>query len=132
MGERPGPGSSGRPDGGLTLGDLDQYGVGERNPVTGLYSAYNLPDGHPAEGREEGDYPPPTWAELLDCFELIVPDFASEYQVRLTVARRSMGWCEFRSLLFGLLAADTRLARHFRAKRNPEDEQPEGGDEHGG
>lgn len=51
----------------------------------------------------------------------MVADFASEYGIRLAVA--DLKWLEFLALMRGLLAADTRLRRHFAA----DDEPTEGG-----
>lgn len=48
-------------------------------------------------------------------------DFASEYGIRLATA--DVMWLEFVALLRGLLAADTRLRRHFA----DDDEPTEGG-----
>jgi hypothetical protein len=41
-----------------------------------------------------------------------VSDFASEYGIRLGRGD-FLSWREFRSLLAGLMACDSRLSRHF-------------------
>lgn len=114
MGGGAGPGSGGRRDGGQPQSDLealDQYGVGEKNPVTGLYENYDIPEGHAANRVDEGGTPV-EWETLIGQWPLIVADFASEYGVRLPGS--SMRWPEFQWLLHGLFAADTRISRFFR------------------
>ena len=117
MGIRYRPGSTGRLDGGASEGvdALDRYGIGEKDPVTGLYEAYDLPDGSPAHAGEAVE-----WTAILTRWPLIVADFASEYRVRLHRELPDLSWREFRDLIAGLLAADTRLARALQ----PETEAP--------
>lgn len=55
----------------------------------------------------------------------MVSDFASEYGIRLWL-RPVLGYREFRSLLTGLLSADSRVFRFFDGE--PPDPEPEGGD----
>lgn len=123
MGGRNRPGSRGRHSGGVPAdGDgldvLDQFGVGERNPLTGLYDTYNIPTGQQVNGAEGGTAEV-SWDQILGCFDLIVPDFASEYGVRLVEVRATMRWGEFRTLLLGLLSTNSRVFRRFAPPPGP-------------
>ena len=103
------------------LEDLDQYGYGEKDPATGIWSNYDIPAGHPANRLEEGPGQSIAWDAIVQQWPLIVADFASEYSIRLPTT--SMRWPEFDHLVSGLLAADTRLHRHFfPPKQDPTDE----------
>jgi hypothetical protein len=118
VGVRHQPGSSGRLPGGQTeqLSGLDaiaQYGIGERDPLTGLYEAYDIPEGHAAQGGAEEGHPV-TWTQLVEQWELIVADFTSEYGIDLRARRHTMPWRDFAIWAQGLMTADTRIARHFR------------------
>lgn len=133
MERRAGPGNdgraggSGRPEQQATgdLEDLDQYGYGEKDPATGVWSNYEVPAGHPANRLEEGPGKTIGWDSIVEQWPLIVADFASEYSIRLPGV--SMRWPEFDWLVSGLFAADTRLYRHFfPPKRDPNDEPEEG------
>ena len=84
-------------------------GRGNRDPVTGTFEWYEFPDGHAAT-QAEGSVV--SILTLCDQWDLVVADFASEYRIRL--AREPVSWPEFRTLLTGLLATDSRLWRHFR------------------
>ena len=44
-------------------------------------------------------------------------DFATEYGLHLMGVNRDLPWREFEVYLTGLLAADTRLYRHFAPER---------------
>ncbi len=125
------PGRVGRPVGGghpeepeaaSGLEAIAQYGVGERDPFTGSYEAYDFPEGHPAtQTAEEGRRV--TRDELLAApWDLIGADFASEYAIRLVGS--DIRWPEFRLLLTGLLSADTRIARYFAPARKDEGSRP--------
>ena len=70
----------------------------------------DLPPGHEGHGGQEGGV---SWAEVLEQWGLVEADWLSEYGERLTVAWPRLTWREFRVLVAGLLAADTRLGRHF-------------------
>lgn len=118
MGVRYRPGSASRHHGGAPhdgLDAIDRYGVGEKDPITGLYESYDLPEGHEAHGGETV-----AWQAILTRRPLLVADFASEYGIRLNGEMDRMTWREFADLTVGLLAADTRLARAFQ----PETEAP--------
>lgn len=52
----------------------------------------------------------------------MVADFASEYGIRLGTGE-FVAWREFEVLLGGLLAADTRLFRHFTSTQEVDDPQ---------
>ena len=126
MGDRYRPGTGSRLDGGDSddLAALDRYGIGERNPVTGLYESYDIPTGHRLLSDEE-EGTAVSWQQILECWDLVIPDWSSEYGHRLVAVKNEMFWSEFRAHLIGLLSADTRLSRHFR----PRTSQPEtGGD----
>lgn len=120
MERRAGPGNDGRAGGSgrsepQATGDLealDQYGYGEKDPATGVWSNYDIPAGHPANQTDEGPGGKViAWDAIVAQWPLIVADFASEYGIRLPAA--SMLWPEFDWLVSGLFAADTRLYRHF-------------------
>jgi hypothetical protein len=53
---------------------------------------------------------------------MLVADFHSEYGTELEPAMRVKPWRWFMYRVHGLLAADTRLARHFAAPETPDDE----------
>ena len=117
MGVGSGPKSAGGSAGGSAdspeatgLAAIARYGVGDQDPETGLYECYDVPD--------EVTDPGITVLDLLDEWPLVVPDFATEYGIRLAVA--DMSWVEFWSLLTGLLSTDSRLQRRFASKLEPE------------
>jgi hypothetical protein len=89
---------------------LDTYGIGAKDPVTGLYENYDIPAGHPANRLEEAGEAI-AWPAIAEQWPLIVADFASEYGVRLPDV--VMRWPEFEWLVSGLFAVDSRLRRHF-------------------
>jgi hypothetical protein len=112
VGERYIPGSGGRRDGGQPgdLEALDQYGIGEKDPATGIYPSYDVPKGHAAEATVE-DGTPITWDAIAGQWPLIVADFSSAYGIRLVGA--SMRWPEFAWHIHGLLQTESRLSRFF-------------------
>lgn len=122
MGDGGSPGTDSRHgDGGQPVDRLAEYdrlgfGVGRRDPVTGIYEVYDVPEWYKAKRRHEaaasegGGIP---WAEIFAQWGLLVADFASEYRIRLTTDIRCMTWREFKQLTRGLLAAETRLSRYF-------------------
>lgn len=97
------------------LAAIAQYGVGQRDPLTGTYESYDFPDGHPATLTEAEGATPVSWDTLRDKWPLIVADFSSEYTIRLAETR--MPWPEFWWHLTGLLATDTRINRHLTKAR---------------
>ena len=109
MGERSGPKS---PSGGDRhrdrFAESEQYGRGERDPLTGLYEWYEFPPDFLEEDQAQGI----SVLTLCEQWPLVVADFASEYGIRLATGE-FVAWREFEALLTGLLAADTRLYRHF-------------------
>lgn len=116
MGGGPRPGSTGRrSDGGQPesgVAGIEQYGRGQRDPASGLYEWYELPDGHSAAQAEGSTLSVLTLCEQWD---LVVSDFASEYGIRLHVEDPT--WAEFLTLVRGLLSTDSRLWRHFSEGR---------------
>lgn len=122
MGIRYQPGSTSRPSGGTPreprrFDHLAQYaapGAYIIDETTGEYSEYDLTPEQAAPRIE--------WDDLLAQWPLIVADFASEYHLRLHVDMDGMTWQEFRHLLQGVLAADTRLHRHFNVEKEPASE----------
>lgn len=55
------------------------------------------------------------WADILERWTLLVADFRDVYGT--SVSDESVGWVEFRSLVWGLLSSDTsRIARDLRPK----------------
>jgi len=52
---------------------------------------------------------------------LLIADFQSEYGIELEPAMRIRPWRWFEQRVHGLLAADTRLARHFAAPDREEE-----------
>ena len=125
MGGGSGPKSvGGSSDGGTgTVDGLDaiaQYGRGERDPETGLFDYYELPDDHEAHGGQGSE------VRLLDAIEqwpLLVADFVDR-GIRIHKERDSLTWAEFRDVLVGLLMdPNSRLWRHFsRDSDAPEDD----------
>lgn len=111
MGARAGPGSPGRRDqrgGERRFDHLAKYGRGRIiDEATGEYEWYEIPKD---EGRAV------TWQAILDQPRLIAADFLSEYGIRLSRVGNRLSWREFTLMVEGLLAADTRLSRHFRAQ----------------
>lgn len=104
------PGSESRLYGGIWRGDEAEnpYGRGQYDPVTGLWDYYEEPE-------EAGAHAGPLigWAELIGQWKLLESDFHEVYGADLSreVHRQTWRWFDVR--VQGLLAADTRLARHF-------------------
>jgi hypothetical protein len=92
-------------------GDPDPGAHGIYDHVTGLSDFYEQDDGDQGSAV--------TWEEILGHWDLLVADFAEHYGIRLHTRPR-MTWAEFRSLVAGLLAVESRL---WRATRPPEPEQ---------
>lgn len=116
MGARAGPGSAGRRDQGggeRRFDHLAKYGRGRIvNEATGEYEWYEIPKD---EGRTV------SWDAILNQPRLIAADFLSEYGVNLAQVGNGLSWRAFAWMVEGLLAADTRLSRHFRGDDGPAD-----------
>lgn len=114
MGDRPGPGSARRHDGGAPgdagLDAIAQYGRGDYDEATGLYEWYDLPSDHSAKRRQGGEV---AWRSLIEQWALLEADWSSEYGERLARVWPSLTWREFRTGVAGLLACDSRLSRYF-------------------
>ena len=50
---------------------------------------------------------------VVEQWDLLVADFRSEYGIGLALGE-PLPWREFRPLVVGLLAVDSRIARHFQ------------------
>jgi hypothetical protein len=123
VGARPEPGSTGRRDQGNESRDrggrrkfdhLAQYGRGRIvDEETGEYEAYEIPE---AQGV------PVSWSQILAEPQLIAADFRSEYGIRLADLGNDLSWREFATHVEGLLASDSRLARHLHAMNEEVDD----------
>ena len=118
------PGNVGRLDGGQTheprrFDHLAKYGRGRIiDEATGEYESYDL-SANEAEGT------PLDTLEVLDQIVLIKADFASEYGIHLhALPSSALTWWDFLDYLQGLMAANTRLARHFAPTQEPTEEAP--------
>ena len=121
VGDRPksvGGGRDSSPKGATGLAAIEQYGRGEKDPVTGYYDWYDLPEDHAAHG---GQGPQEVrFLDLIEQWPLVVADFA-DLGVRLHQERDSLTWAEFHSLLSGLLLDPTsRLWRHCTRETDEE------------
>jgi hypothetical protein len=104
------PGGDSGPRG---LEAIAEFGRGEVDPETGLFDWYDIPPGHAARRVvDEGERGSVTILEVVEQWELLVADFRSEYGIGLALGE-PVPWREFRPLVAGLLACDSRLARHF-------------------
>lgn len=112
MGGEGRPGSGGPQSGGLPD---DVVGVGDYDPVTGLYESYEAR--HRAEQGASVSFD-----DVLAERDLLISDFASEYGIRLAQVLDTLPWREFTALVAGLFACDSRLYRRFRV-----DDKPTGG-----
>ena len=114
-------GDLGAGDGPRGLEAIAEYGRGERDPETGIFEWYDLPANHPArrrvddEGGTEGSV---TILAVVEQWDLLVADFRSEYGIGLALGER-IPWREFRPLVTGLFATDSRIARHFQPPARP-------------
>jgi hypothetical protein len=117
------PGNVGRHDGGQTqpVRRFDPRANDGRGRIideaTGEYESYDL-------SASEAEGTPLDTLEVLDQIVLIKADFASEYGIHLhALPSSALSWWDFLDYLNGLMFANTRLARHF-APRDEPDEQP--------
>lgn len=107
-------GDPGAGDGATGLDAIAQYGKGELDPATGLFEWYDLPPDHAARRIvEDGSQGSVTILSVVEQWELLVADFRSEYGIGLALGE-PLAWREFRPLVVGLLATDSRIARHFQ------------------
>ena len=126
MGARPEPGRPGRLDGGgQPAGEFDaiaEWGHGQRDPFTGAFEWYeDIPPEILADPEGEGQLVV-SWTRIDAVSTLLIADFQSEYGIELEPAMRIRPWRWFEQRVHGLLAADTRLARHFAAAETPDDD----------
>jgi hypothetical protein len=98
---------------------LDQYGGGEKDPVTGLYEWYEVPDGVTKAQHTL------SWDAVFDddCWPLLVADFQSEYHINLRAVFRTQSWDWFTDCVAGLMSCDSRLFRHFYHPEEVDDER---------
>lgn len=102
------------------LDAIDQYGRGAKDPDTGLWDWYDIPENDPARS---GQGVAVSLADLLAQEDLIVCDFHEIYGVE--VESSDMTWWSFRRRLWGLLWSErSRLRRHFLSLNNDDDEEP--------
>jgi len=93
---------------------LARYGRGRIiDEETGEYETYDVPDG---EGRSFD------WAEILDAPRLIAAELPVEYGIDLATLGNELSWREFATYVEGLLACDSRLARHLNADTDDAEE----------
>ncbi len=85
---------------------IAQYGRGERDPISGVYEWYEIPQGNPARGGQLVG-----WPEILTHWPLIEADLHSEYGIDTGAGALLRPWPWLRTRIVGLLSADTRLAR---------------------
>jgi hypothetical protein len=105
----------------------DKYGRGWKDPVTGDYEWYDIPEAEKEDATED----PVTWNQLLGHWNLIVPDLLAEYRVdvydRQLMKTRPWSWLE--ALIIGLLdKTSTRLWKQV-AKDRKQDPPPAAGGE---
>jgi hypothetical protein len=115
VGARPRPGSTGRLNAGgaRKFDHLARYAAEGAHIIdeeTGEYSEYEVTDSE-AHAVE--------WDQILDQPGLIFNDFLSEYGLDLRTLGNRLSWREFAVRVEGLLAADTRIARHFAPDPKP-------------
>ncbi len=106
----------------------EKWGRGQRNPVTGDYEWYEIPEAE----KESSSGEALTWGQLLGRWDLIVPDLLSEYGVdagdRALLKARRWSWLE--ALIVGLLdKTTTRLSRHIAKERQQDTPPPADEDE---
>lgn len=109
------PFSPGPAAGSQTAAEVSAIGVGcgEYDPVTGLYEWYEggLPPASQAgsKGKRVGR------TDLLEQWALVEADFQDTYSLDLSTPGLLDGrsWRWFLTRLYGLLSAESRIARHF-------------------
>jgi hypothetical protein len=117
LGGDPGAGSGPR-----GLDAIAEFGRGQLDPETGIFEWYDIPPGHPARRRVKDDDDSQagslSFLTIVEQWDLLVADFRSEYGIGLALGER-IAWREFRPLVAGLLACDSRIARHFQPPPEP-------------
>lgn len=137
-GRKPGiPGGDGRPSrDSEDQDDLDQYGIGQKDPVTGVYPFYDVPSY--LERAQVGT--PVNWSAIFAQWGLLVADFQDVYGIALMREFDRMTWVEFRLYVQGLMSSaiyllvgqqrvmvgGSRIARYF-APSEPDPDDDEGG-----
>ncbi len=114
---RPPKPASRLPGGTSGLDAIAQFGVG-RCDASGVYEAYDIPEGHAAAQTHREGSKQISWRNLVEKFGLIEADFSSEYGVELADVFHVRTWRWFSVKVAGLMAADTRIARHFAPAPN--------------
>lgn len=85
-------------------GEVDEHGV---------FEWYDIPPGHAARKVAEGSQGGVSFLTIVEQWDLLVADFRSEYGIGLALGE-PVPWREFRPLVTGLLACDSRIGRHFQ------------------
>ena len=97
--------------------DIDQYGRGEYDPVTGLFEWYEVPPEQQARIEAAGERV--TWGRLLDLWGLVEADLQDrgiDVDDRALMGARSWRW--LRTRIRGLLSTDSRTARALAPRRS--------------
>lgn len=95
---------------------LEAYGVGAKDPLTGLYESYEAPPGKLAASVE-----PPPWADLFEQWPLIEWDFTHHLNLDASKAIRAESFRWFTIRLMGLLSLNgTALHGYFRRDETPD------------
>jgi hypothetical protein len=110
-------GSDGR-EGQSGLAAVEEYGWGEKDPLTGLYEGYDLPKDLRQQSRAVG------WPELLAQWGLLEYSFHTVLGIDLEDAWHRKSWRWFAVRVKHLLSQDTPLARFF-APDDAETPKPE-------
>lgn len=100
------------PESGLAA--LEQYGWGEKDPVTGFYEGYNLPKELAGKAG-----PSVSWAQIAEQWSLVEYCFHQILGVDLEPIWPSVTWRWFSARIRMFLATDTPLAHYFS------DDEPE-------
>ncbi len=87
---------------------IEEYGWGDKDPITGIYEGYDLP---PQLARRAGNAV--TWPALLANWSLVVFTFHTALGVDLEDVWRVKSWRWFSARVRHLLSTDTPLSRFF-------------------
>lgn len=101
---------------------IEEYGWGEKDPLTGIYEGYDLPKQLRQSGREV------SWADLFAQWTLLEFTFHSALGIDLEDVWRRKSWRWFSVRVKHLLSTDTPLARYFAPDddETPKPEVPDG------